>query len=144
MPREPLRNGWQRLLHVLGVVAGWTLFVYWWYLVAVRDWDETDVALIIFVTLVASPAVTLGWVLHNLGVFRRKGPRMGQPPVEVEYAQDWNGRRVAADWARLRHAGVVAVRVDGDVKRYDAVPVPAAPAVTRAAAAGAVDATEPA
>lgn len=120
MEREPLRNGAQRALHVLGLLGGWALFVYWWYLVAVDDWSRTDVALIIFVTLVVSPAVTAGWVLHNLGIFRRKGPRMGQPKVAVDYARDWNGRVVEADWAALAEAPVVAVTVDGAIKRYTA------------------------
>lgn len=132
MQRESLRGGWQRLLHLVGVLAGWGVFGYWWYLVAIGDWDQTDVALIIFVTLIVSPTLTVGWVLHNLGIFRRKGPRMDQPKVDLEYAQDWNGRTVQADWARLRDAPVIAVTVDGPHKRYrdDFRPAtPATPAV---------------
>lgn len=118
MQREPLRGGWQRLLHLVGLLAGWAVFFYWWYLVAVGDWDETDVALIILVTLVVSPALTVAWVMHNRGIFRRKGPRMDLPRVDLGYAQDWNGRKVQADWARLHEASVIAVTVDGPHKRY--------------------------
>jgi hypothetical protein len=118
MQRESLRGAWQRALHVAGVAAGWALFFYWWYLVAVADWNETDVALIIFVTLVVSPVLTLGWVAHNVDLFRRKGPRMALPTVSLQYEKDWNGRVVEADWAALRNADVIAVFAEGPRKRY--------------------------
>jgi hypothetical protein len=147
MQRETLRSGWQRLLHLVGLAAGWILFVYWWYLVAINDWDETDVALIILVTLVVSPALTIGWVLHNRGIFRRKGPRMHQPQVALVYAVDWNGRAVQADWAALADAAVVAVTVDGPRKLYLAEVPAAAVEVRRCAVRVAernADETEPA
>jgi hypothetical protein len=140
MQRESLRSGWQRLLHLAGLAAGWALFVYWWYLVAINDWDETDVALIILVTLVVSPALTIGWVLHNRGIFRRKGPRMDQPRVAIDYVVDWNGRKVQADWAALADAAVVAVTVDGPHKIYQAE-APATPATIRSPAVRVVELT---
>ncbi|MBM5810469.1 MAG: hypothetical protein FJ191_00670 [Gammaproteobacteria bacterium] len=70
------------------------------------------------VTLIAAPALTGAWILHNLNLYRRKGPRLGAPVVRIDYSRDWNGRAVEADWERLREASVVTVSVDGERKRY--------------------------
>lgn len=118
MARDRLPGWPQRLLHVVLLVGGWALFFYWWYLVAVRDWNRTLIALIILVTLLVAPAVTLGWVAHNLNIFRRKGPRLGAPQVSFDYERDWNGREVVADWKALADEGVVVVGVDEGRKRY--------------------------
>lgn len=121
MRHEPL-DGWpRRILHAVVLAGGWALFFYWWYVVAVQDWNRTTVALIIFVTLVVAPAVTVGWVMHNLALFRRKGPRLQGPPVQIAYQQDWNGRTIVADWRRLGEARHVAVAIDGDRKTYSAM-----------------------
>src|SRR5512147_3175466 len=118
MARDRL-TGWpRRLLHLFLLVGGWGLFFYWWYLVAVRDWNRTLVALIILVTLLVAPAVTLGWVAHNVSIFRRKGPRLGAPKVSFDYTKDWNGREVVADWNALDDASLVVVSVDEGRMRY--------------------------
>lgn len=127
MAREAL-NGWsRRLLHFVVVAAGWVLFVCWWYEVAVQHWNKTLIALIILVTLIAAPAITGAWIVHNLNLYRRKGPRLGAPVVRIGYSRDWNGREVEADWGRLRETSVVVVTVEGERKRYTAAaPGPAA------------------
>lgn len=119
MQRERL-SPLQVVGHLILVLAGWAIFLYWWYLVAVRGWAETQIALIIFVTLFVAPAITLGWVAHNLRIFKRKGPRLGAQRVAMDYERDWNQREVVADWAALGDAGVIAVTVDGDRKLYAA------------------------
>jgi hypothetical protein len=130
MERERLQGPLTVLGHGITVVLGWVLFFYWWYLVAVRAWAQTEVALIIFVTLFVAPAITLGWVAHNLGIFRRKGPRLGVRRVAMEYERDWNQRQVVADWDVLADAGEIALTVAGDRKLYAAetgAPEPARP-----------------
>lgn len=118
MRRERL-DGWpRRLAHLLALLAGWALFFYWWYEVAVQDWNRTQVALIIFVTLIVAPVITIGWVLHNLNIFRRKGPRLGTPKVALEYPRDWNGREIVADWDALGDVARIEVTVDGGRKLY--------------------------
>ncbi len=128
MSREAL-HGWpRRLLHLVAILAGWVLFFWWWYEVAVQHWNKTLIALIILVTLIAAPAVTGAWIVHNLKLYRRKGPRLGAPVVRIGYPRDWNGREVEADWGPLRESSVVVVTVDGGRKRYAAArPGPAAP-----------------
>lgn len=121
MRRERLDSRLHKLVHLLAILAGWALFFYWWYEVAVQDWNRTQVALIIFVTLVVAPVITVAWVLHNLSIFRRKGPRLGVPEVALEYQRDWNGREIVADWATLGAAGRIEVTVQGDRKLYTPV-----------------------
>lgn len=121
MRRERLDSPLRRIVHLLALLAGWALFFYWWYEVAVQDWNRTQVALIIFVTLLVAPAITVGWVLHNLNLFRRKGPRLGVRKVPLEYPCDWNGREIVADWAALRDADLVEVTVQDGRKFYSAV-----------------------
>ena len=128
MQRERLSGWLQRGVHVVALLSGWALFFYWWYEVAVLDWNNTRVALIIFVTLVVSPVITIGWVLYNLNIFRRKGPRLGQPRIALDYERDWNQRTVVADWGALREAGLVTITVDGDRKFYTAEVPPPGPA----------------
>ena len=120
MARDRLPGWPRRLLHAVLLIGGWALFFYWWYLVAVRDWNRTLIALIILVTLLVAPAVTLGWVAHNVNIFRRKGPRLGAPRVSFEYDRDWNGREVVADWKALGEESVVVVSVDEGRKHYAA------------------------
>lgn len=118
MGHEPL-DGWpRRIVHAAFLAAGWFLFFYWWYEVAVQDWNRTTIALIIFVTLIVVPAITVGWVVHNLSLFRRKGPRLQGPPVSTEYSRDWNGRTIVADWRRLGDEAHVVVTVDDGRKFY--------------------------
>ena len=120
MQRERLKGPLTILGHGIAVVLGWVVFFYWWYLVAVRAWAETGIALIILVTLLAAPAITLWWVFHNLQIFKRKGPRLGVRPVAMDYDRDWNQRTVVADWETLGEAGVIALTVAGDRKLYSA------------------------
>jgi hypothetical protein len=120
MQRERLKGPLIILGHGLAVVAGWVIFFYWWYLVAVRTWAETEVASIIFVTFIVAPAITLAWVVYNLGLFKRKGPRLGVPRVAMDYGRDWNQRVVVADWQALGEAGVIELTVAGDRKLYAA------------------------
>jgi hypothetical protein len=131
MRRDPLPGPAQGVAHFVVVALGWALFGYWWYEVAISDWDKTDVALIILVTLLVAPTVTLVWVAHNLNLFRRKGPRLNIPTTTLDYVHDWNNRKVCADWSRLREPGVIVVSVDGDRKLYHGeTPVPARTATT--------------
>ena len=120
MRRERLDSRLHKLVHLLALLAGWALFFYWWYEVAVQDWNRTQVALIIVVTLLVAPTLTAAWVLHNLSLFRRKGPRLGVRKVPLEYPRDWNGREIVADWAALGAADLVEVTVQDGRKFYRA------------------------
>jgi hypothetical protein len=118
MRREALRGSGQRLLHVVVVAAGWFLFGWAWLLVG-RDLPDYGVlAWMIVATLIISPAVTLYWVLHNLAIFKLKGPRRQLPDTKAEYLRDWAGRPVVADWDTLRTAHITVIGVVDSRKLY--------------------------
>lgn len=91
-----------------------------WFRVAARPWDSGDLVVLIAGSLFALPTVTLLWVVHNIALHRRKGPRSHSVLLPADYAKDWNGREVKADWSALRTARIVVIEVvDGD-KHYRA------------------------
>ncbi len=97
----PLRGWPQRLLHLAALVAGWGLFFWGWHDVLGQHWDTTALIWLIAGSLVLLPAMTIAWVLHNVGIHRRKGPRTGLRKVDETYRHDWNGREISADFAAL-------------------------------------------
>jgi len=113
-------------MHILVGVAFWLLFgALWVKLFAAHKagWPafrDTGVQLAAVVGVVA--AVTTWWIRHNVGIYRRKGPRRGRPSVPPRTDEDRLGR--ALRWELT--GGVIAARehdhlvveLDGDVKTY--------------------------
>ncbi len=67
-------------------------------------------------------AITTWWVRHNVGIYRRKGPRLGRLDIPPVVDEDRLGRRVtwtmpggALGAHAQRH---LVVELDGDVKTY--------------------------
>ena len=116
----PLRGWPQRLLHLAALVVGWALFFWGWYDVLGQHWDTTALIWLIVGSLVLLPMMTIAWVLHNVGIHRRKGPRTGLRKVDETYRHDWNGREISADFAALARANVVVIDVEGKRKVYRA------------------------
>ena len=87
-------------------------------------WQATRLSarrVLVLAALVVVPVLTLSWVLHNVGIYRRRGARRAVTPVNWSYDADFNGRRVAADWPDLTLARRVDVVIDGDTKRFIAL-----------------------
>jgi hypothetical protein len=121
-------SGWpQRLLHLAAVALGWSLFVWGWYDVLGQPWDTTALRWLVLGSLVVLPAMTAAWIFHNVGIYRRKGPRTGVRPVDATYAHDWNGRPVAADFTALADASIVVIDIEGERKVYRSGGVRAVP-----------------
>lgn len=116
----PLRGWPQRLLHLAALALGWGLFFWAWLEVLGQHWEAEFLAWLITGSLVVLPVLTTAWVLHNVGIHRRKGPRKGTRRADETYQHDWNGREVSADFAALAHASVVVIDVDGKRKVYRA------------------------
>ena len=75
--------------------------------------------LVIFLTLFITSVLTLLWVRHNLGIFRRKGPRKGLPAVSEEIRSDSLGRTLdLPGYDSLKGAPVVVISREGDRKRF--------------------------
>jgi len=62
--------------------------------------------------------VTLGWVRYNLGIFRRKGPRLKNPDVPEHFTVDTLGRElVHSGWEEVRASRLITVSVDGENRK---------------------------
>jgi hypothetical protein len=116
----PLRGWPQRLLHLAALAVGWGLFFWAWHDVLGQHWETEFLKWLVTGSLVILPMLTTAWVLHNVGIHRRKGPRTGLRKVDETYRHDWNGREVSADFAALARANVVVIDVEGKRKVYRA------------------------
>lgn len=136
---NPLRGWPQRVMHLLVVLAGWGLFFWGWHEVLGRPWDSRPLWWLILGSLVLLPLLTAAWILHNVGIHRRKGPRTGVRAVDESYRADWNGRPVKAQWGELANARLVVIQIEGEHKVYrpvgrplpDASDAPAVPHTRR-------------
>jgi hypothetical protein len=112
----------RQALHILLAGAGWVLFFYWWSIVLgrVSSREIRFTALFIGISLVVVVAATVVWVLHNISIFRRRGPRTKVRPVDEQVRVDHLGRslRMETDGDALRSARLVRVLVDGGRKIY--------------------------
>jgi len=113
----------RRVLHTLLSTVGWILFAYWWWIVfqRVSRQEMLFTALFVALSLVVIVLVTFAWVWHNVGIFRRRGPRRTAVAVKAEFKTDGVGRPVSFPSGGIdRHsAPIVFVRVEGNHKRYD-------------------------
>lgn len=128
VPLPPRR----RVLHALVIVAGWLLFAWSWHRVTADKPELGELRLLMLGALAVVPPLTLGWVAHNVGIHRRKGPRRSVPAVALRYDTDFNGRRIEADWTLLAHARRIDIVVEGDRKRFVADDRPPAVALVAA------------
>jgi hypothetical protein len=114
-----LRSRWHGLSHALVIAIGWVGFGWLWWRVGRYSWDSHDLRLLVLVATLFFPLVTEAWVLHNLNIHRRLGPRRSVRTVAY-LAQDIHGRPVAADWDQLQSARHVDIDCSGEVKLYTA------------------------
>jgi hypothetical protein len=123
----PLQAGpVRRVFHALVTLAGWALFVYWWWIVfhRVSRHDVRFTVLFIVISLAIIVLATLAWAWHNLRIFKRRGPRTHVRETTPDFSHDGVGRAVAFPTGSLdRHtAPVVYVRFSGEDKSYEFAP----------------------
>jgi hypothetical protein len=102
-------------LHVFGhgilVVLGWAIFCgFWWVTLLRQPHFPDELGLLMAGALLLGPLVTLYWVLHNRGIYARKGPRRQVQTMTESYTHDWAGRPVRAQFQTLRQCSVIVVR----------------------------------
>lgn len=137
LSQQPIVGGpVRRALHTLIALAGWVLFIYWWWIVS-RRVSPSEVRWTMWFIGLAMAAIVLStalWAAHNLRVFRRKGPRTQLRDITPDFTHDTVGRRidmpgVAGDCLT---AAIVVVRIEDGAKVYRALP-PTGGAPARAA-----------
>jgi hypothetical protein len=131
LPPPSQASPFRRVFHATIALAGWVLFVYWWWIVFQRVSSEElrFTALFIGLSLVIVVAATAAWAWHNVRIFRRRGPRKQVRLTPPKLAHDYVGRAITitAGGLGLREAPVVLVRVVELGKTYDtAAAIPAA------------------
>lgn len=122
MTRQPLASLGRRIVHILAILGGWFIYFWlWWRVIYVYDQGLSPlVALFLFSVIIVVPTITLIWILHNVRIFKHKGPRQGRTTVADNYVSDWKGRRVTADWQSVKQASIIVISVSGNDKQYDA------------------------
>ena len=115
----------RKVLHVLITLAGWLLFLYWWWLVfhRVSGQEVRFTALFIALSLACIVLVTLAWAWHNLRIFKRRGPRTHLRETKPDFSHDGVGRTVSYPDGGLdiKIAPVVRIRFIEGEKRYEFV-----------------------
>lgn len=115
----PLHAAW----HLILIVAGWCLFGGFWLIVLRQPPHPlANIVWLLAGALVLLPLITLYWVLHNRGIYARKGPRRQVRDVEATYTKDWAGRPVRAEFDQLRQARLITIRSTADEKHFHAAP----------------------
>ena len=122
-PTPPTQAGpVRRLVHLLIALAGWVLFVYWWWLVFHRLDPRQVRFTVIFIlgTLVVCVGLTGLWAAHNIGIFKRRGPRLKVREARHDFARDRLGRSVSftGGLERLREEPIVHIRLEHQGKVY--------------------------
>lgn len=107
---------------MLVIAIGWGLYFWFWHLVASKVTDSRQLMLLLLGATIVVPVMTLSWVLHNVGIHRRRGARRTVPKGDPNYNVDYNGRSILADWQALAREGEIEISVVGRLKCYRAAP----------------------
>ena len=117
--RPALKSTAVMLAHIVLVVFGWLLFFACWATVLWRDSATArQAALLILLGLLATPLITLLWIVYNRWIFRRKGARGAGFAPEEHYENDWSGRSVFAEFPLLKSMRNVQVIPSDTAKLY--------------------------
>jgi hypothetical protein len=104
----------------------WILIVVLWVILwregetSLAAFADTGVRLAVLAGTVL--AVTTWWIRHNMGIYRRKGPRNGRPPNVPRIDEDRLGRPI--EWAMTgghvaaRDARHLVIEVENETKTY--------------------------
>jgi hypothetical protein len=109
-----------RASQITVVIGGWALFIWMWrqVLLEVSAITVLRAAEVLGITLLVVGTLTTWWVMHNVRIFRRKGPRTGLRAVTSVFERDFVGRALVADWDELRTATCIEITAEDRSKRY--------------------------
>jgi hypothetical protein len=116
----------REFVHKVIGLAFWLLLVALWVELALEGRASgaalRDTGLRLAALMGVVLTVTIWWIRHNVGIYRRKGPRRGRPENPPRTDEDRLGRDVA--WTRPGGAPAalaerhLVVEIAGDVKTY--------------------------
>jgi hypothetical protein len=116
----------RQALHIAIGLAFWALLAVLWVLLALEGrasgaaFRDTGVQLAALMSAVL--AITIWWVRHNVGIYRRKGPRQGRAALEPRTDEDRLGHPLR--WAlpdgpaAATNEQHLVVELDGVLKTY--------------------------
>jgi hypothetical protein len=116
----------RQALHIAIGLAFWALLAVLWVVLALEGKASgaafRDTGLQVAALMGAVLAVTIWWIRHNVGIYRRKGPRRGRPDLAPHTDEDRLGHVVhwaldegAAGATTEQH---LVVELDGTLKTY--------------------------
>lgn len=121
-PPPTLPTPGRRMLHLGIALAGWALFLYWWWLVLhdVTPDQMRFTGILIAATLALSMLLTIAWVFHNLRIFKARTNRTHVRPVVEDFSRDRRGREVKIEGsaAALKSAPGIRIEIVGSEKTY--------------------------
>lgn len=124
-PRPALSGPLHVAGHIVLLLCGWGLFAaFWWVVVQQPSHRLADISWLIAGALILLPIITLYWVVHNRGIYARKGPRRQVQVIDAAYTNDWTGRTVRADFDHLAQASLITIDSSSGEKHYLATGAP--------------------
>jgi len=116
----PERSKRRDIAHLVVLVVPWAFVGWLWWRVGQTTTAGQLLSAAGLVVLLAAVSllINFAWILHNVRIFRRKGPRTGRTTSELDYRMDWTRRPVVADWPAVRMAAVVVVSPAADFKMF--------------------------
>lgn len=116
----PERSSRRDAVHLAGLVVPWMVVGWLWWRVAQTATPGQLTLAVVLVLAVAAISLPLNfaWVVHNVRIFRRRGPRTGLTAPQGEYHVDWAQRPVTADWPAIRASAVVIVSPTAERKVF--------------------------
>jgi len=116
----PERSSRRDIAHLVLLVVPWVFVGWLWWRVGqtTTAGELLKAAGLVVVLAAVSLLLNFAWILHNVRIFRRKGPRTGRATSKLDYRMDWTRRPIAADWPAVRMAAVVVVSPAADCKVF--------------------------
>jgi hypothetical protein len=116
----------RQVAHIVTALVFWLALAALWARLAIDHKATTeafrDTLFQIAVLMGVVLAITTWWIRHNVGIYRRKGPRKGRPEIATVIDRDRLDRRIR--WSMpggvrtARAQRHLVVELDGDVKTY--------------------------
>lgn len=106
---------------IVSLLFGWTLYVYWWWVVLHDDQPDPLARMLVAIAVLAAVVLvmTYGWIGHNQRLARRGGRGKASRLRTAVFDRDALGRPIViTDLGAIRAASVVVVHSDAATKRF--------------------------